>query len=222
MLQPSEFAEKFIHHTNQPIFLTGKAGTGKTTFLKHIVGATFKQTVIVAPTGIAALNAGGTTIHSFFQLPFSGFIPDFSEGLHLNDSLKMETKKTLVRHFTLNQQKKQTICQLELLIIDEVSMLRADLLDAIDWSLRNIRDNNVPFGGVQVLLIGDLFQLPPVVKPAEWSILHKYYNGIHFFKAHVLREKPPIYIELDKIYRQQNESFIRILNNLRNNQLTKK
>lgn len=220
MNQPSEFAEKFINQTNQSIFLTGKAGTGKTTFLKHIVQSTYKQTVIVAPTGIAALNAGGVTIHSFFQLPFAGFIPEFTEGMHVDGSVKIESKKTLLRHFRMNKQRKQLICSLELLIIDEVSMLRADLLDAIDWSLRNVRSINEPYGGVQVLFIGDLYQLPPVVKPSEWSILSDYYQGIHFFNAKVMSEKPPFYIELSKIFRQQNEDFISVLNNLRNNRLS--
>jgi hypothetical protein len=220
MIEASEFAEKFINQTNYPIFLTGKAGTGKTTFLRHVVESTYKQTVIVAPTGIAALNAGGVTIHSFFQLPFAGFIPDFEEQFHVDGSVKMESKKSLMRHFTMNKQRKQIIQNMELLIIDEVSMLRADLLDAIDWSLRNVRGINEPYGGAQVLFIGDLFQLPPVVKPQEWSILHKYYAGIHFFNALVIHEKPPLYIELSKIYRQQNEDFIRVLNNLRNNRLT--
>lgn len=222
MVEASEFAEKFINQTNRPIFLTGKAGTGKTTFLRHIVSSTHKQTIIVAPTGIAALNAGGVTIHSFFQLPFAGFIPDFREAMHNDGSVKLESKKTLLRHFRLNKTRKQVMQQLELLIIDEVSMLRADLLDAIDWSLRNIRGKNEPFGGVQVLFIGDLFQLPPVVKPAEWSILRDYYQGIYFFNAHVVLEKPPLYIELSKIYRQQNQDFIDVLNNLRNNKLSEK
>lgn len=220
MTQTVDFAEQFINRTNQHVFLTGKAGTGKTTFLKHIVQSTFKQTVIVAPTGIAALNAGGVTIHSFFQLPFAGFIPDFREGIHVDGSVKLESKKTLLRHFKMNKTRRQLLRNLELLIIDEVSMLRADLLDAIDWSLRNIRGINEAFGGVQVLFIGDLYQLPPVVKPEEWRILKDYYTGIHFFHARVMAEKPPVYIELSKIYRQQNDTFISILNNLRNNVLT--
>lgn len=222
MSSPAEFVEKFINQTNEPVFLTGKAGTGKTTLLRKIVEHTHKQTVIVAPTGIAALNAGGVTIHSFFQLPFAGFIPDFLDEMHISGSVKLESKKTLIRHFKMNKERQQLIRSLELLIVDEVSMLRADLLDAIDWTLRNVRDINLPFGGVQVLFIGDLFQLPPVIKPAEWSVLHKYYAGIHFFNAQVIVEKPPLYIELSKIFRQQNEDFIEILNNLRNNSLTEK
>lgn len=220
MMQPNEFAEKFINQTNQSVFLTGKAGTGKTTFLKKIVDSTYKQTVVVAPTGIAALNAGGVTIHSFFQLPFAGFIPDFVSG-HFDDyGVKLESKSTLLRHFKMNKTRKKLMRGLELLIIDEVSMLRADLLDAIDWSLRNVRDINEPFGGVQVLFIGDLFQLPPVIKNTEWNELKNYYSGFHFFNAKVIQERPPIYIELDKIYRQSEGDFVGILNNLRNNQLT--
>ena len=222
MQNPAEFVEEFINKTNEPVFLTGKAGTGKTTLLRKIVESTYKQTIIVAPTGIAALNAGGVTIHSFFQLPFAGFIPDFEEELHIQGSVKLESKKSLMRHFKMNKERQQLIRSTELLIIDEVSMLRADLLDAMDWTFRNVRDQNIPFGGVQVLFIGDLFQLPPVVKPQEWSILHKYYSSIHFFNAHVLKEKPPVYIELSKIYRQQNDDFIEVLNNLRNNCLTQK
>ncbi|AEA42856.1 helix-turn-helix domain-containing protein [Fluviicola taffensis] len=217
---PAEFTERFINQTNSPVFLTGKAGTGKTTLLRKIVETTHKNTVIVAPTGIAALNAGGVTIHSFFQLPFSSFIPDFiSEGL-VQGNTKFESKETLKRHFHFNKTRQNLIRNVELLIIDEVSMLRADLLDAIDWTLRNVRKNNSPFGGLQVLFIGDLLQLPPVIKPEEWSVLQKYYHGIFFFNAQVLQEQAPVYIELDKIFRQDDQLFIDLLNNLRNNQVT--
>ncbi len=216
---PAEFTERFINQTNQCIFLTGKAGTGKTTLLRKIVESTHKQTVIVAPTGIAALNAGGVTIHSFFQLPFGGFIPEFLAETQFAGSTKLETKETLKRHFQFNATRQSLFRNLELLIIDEVSMLRADMLDAMDWTLRNVRRNNQPFGGVQVLFIGDLLQLPPVIKQEEWHILKNHYSGIFFFHAKVMQEQAPLYIELTKIYRQDDENFIRILNNLRNNKV---
>lgn len=217
---PAEFAEQFINQTNQTIFLTGKAGTGKTTLLRKIMESTHKNAVIVAPTGIAALNAGGVTIHSFFQLPFAGFIPEFGVKASFTESVKFETKDTLMRHFSMNKTRQKIIRNIELLIIDEVSMLRADLLDAMDWTLRNIRRIHEPFGGVQVLFIGDLLQLPPVVKQEEWQVLRSYYEGVFFFHAKVLREIQPLYIELSTIYRQQDQNFIQVLNNLRNNQIS--
>ena len=218
--QIAEFTERFINQTNRSVFLAGKAGTGKTTLLKKIVDSTYKQTVIVAPTGIAALNAGGVTIHSFFQLPFGGFIPDFKVSAQFTQHVKLETKSTLMRHFRMNATRKAIMRNLELLIIDEVSMLRADTLDAMDWTLRNVRKINKPFGGVQVLYIGDLLQLPPVIKPQEWSFLRDYYNGIYFFNALSVHEAPPLYIELEKVYRQEDQHFLDILNNLRNNKIT--
>lgn len=217
---PAGFTERFINQTNQSIFLTGKAGTGKTTLLRKIISSTHKNAIIVAPTGIAAINAGGVTIHSFFQLPFLGFIPEFGVAPQFSHSVKLETKDSLLRHFTMNKQRRNIMRNLELLIIDEVSMLRADLLDAIDWTLRNVRRNNEPFGGIQVLFIGDLLQLPPVVKQEEWSILRTYYSGMFFFNAKVLQEKAPLYIELSTIFRQQDRGFIEVLNNLRNNQIS--
>jgi len=161
---------QFINQTQRSVFLTGKAGTGKTTLLQQIIQTTHKNTVVVAPTGIAALNAGGVTIHSMFQLPFSGFIPEYIPGSSISDYQKFETKNTLVKHFRMSGQKKSVMLNMELLIIDEVSMLRADLLDAIDFTLRKIRRKDFPFGGVQVLFIGDLLQLPPVVKNDEWRV----------------------------------------------------
>jgi len=217
---PAEFTERFINQTNQSVFLTGKAGTGKTTLLRKIIESTHKQAVIVAPTGIAALNAGGVTIHSFFQLPFGGFIPEFNVAAQFTDSMKLESKDSLLRHFNMNAQRRNLIRSMELLIIDEVSMLRADLLDAIDWTLRNIRRINRPFGGVQVLFIGDLLQLPPVVRNEEWNVLRNYYSGMFFFHSKVIQEQQPVYIELSKIYRQNDDEFINVLNHLRNNEIT--
>lgn len=211
---------QFINQTNCSIFLTGKAGTGKTTLLRNIIQTTYKNTVVVAPTGIAALNAGGVTIHSMFQLPFGGFIPEYIAGSSISQHQKFETKNTLVKHFKMSAQKKAVMLNMELLIIDEVSMLRADLLDAVDFMLRKVRRKDKPFGGVQVLFIGDLLQLPPVVKNDEWQVLRNYYRGIFFFNAKVIQEKPPLYIELTKIFRQTDDRFISVLNNLRNNTIT--
>jgi PIF1-like helicase/Helix-turn-helix domain/Helicase len=175
--------------------------------------------VVVAPTGIAALNAGGVTIHSMFQLPFGGFIPDNSSP-QFNENSKFETKATLRRHFRMSGLKKAVIQNMELLIIDEVSMLRSDLLDAIDFMMQSVRKKKQPFGGVQVLFIGDLMQLPPIIRDEEWRTLRNYYKGKFFFHAHVIQQNPPLYIELSKIFRQTDDRFISILNNLRNNQIS--
>jgi len=210
---------RFINQTHRSIFLTGKAGTGKTTLLREIIQTTHKNTVVVAPTGIAALNAGGVTIHSMFQLPFGGFIPDNSSP-HFSENTKFETKATLRRHFRMSGLKKAVIQNMELLIIDEVSMLRADLLDAMDFMMQSVRKKNSPFGGVQVLFIGDLLQLPPVIRDEEWRTLKTYYKGKFFFHSHVVQQNPPLYIELSKIFRQTDDAFISILNNLRNNQIS--
>lgn len=217
---PAEIVKNFINQTKKNIFLTGKAGTGKTTLLNEIKKNTLKQAIVVAPTGIAALNAGGVTIHSMFQLPFGAFVPDHNVNHHFSSAIKIETKDSLMRNFQMNKQRIEIIRNTELMIIDEVSMLRADLLDAIDWKLRNIRKKNVAFGGLQVLFIGDLMQLPPVVKNEEWDVLKKYYEGIYFFNAQVMRENPPLYIELDKIFRQDDPTFIQVLNNLRDNKIS--
>lgn len=217
--EAAAYTLRFVNQTNKSVFLTGKAGTGKTTLLKEIIATTHKNTVVVAPTGIAALNAGGVTIHSMFQLPFGGFVPDFSTPSFTENS-KFESKSTLARHFKMSALKKQVIRNMELLIIDEVSMLRPDLLDAIDFMMQTVRKSKIPFGGVQVLFIGDLLQLPPVVKDDEWRTLRKYYKGKFFFHAEVIQSFPPLYIELSKIYRQSDSVFVAILNNLRNNQIT--
>jgi nucleoside-triphosphatase THEP1 len=213
-------ASKFINHTQKNIFLTGKAGTGKTTFLKHIVQHTHKKSIIVAPTGIAAINAGGVTIHSLFQLPFGAYIPVNQTNTSQHVNLKTSDPISLVRNLQMHENKRKLIRELELLIIDEVSMLRADLLDAIDMVLRYIRRKQSPFGGVQVLFIGDLLQLPPVIKNEEWEFLKTHYKSIYFFDSQVLQKEKPVYIELDKIYRQADDTFISLLNNLRNNQIT--
>ncbi|MCW3071331.1 MAG: ATPase [Bacteroidetes bacterium] len=216
----ASIASRFINNTSKNVFLTGKAGTGKTTFLKHIIKHTYKNAVIVAPTGIAAINAGGVTIHSLFQLPFGAFIP--SKDVAFSENTRINTPATLFRGLQLNATKRKLLQELELLIIDEVSMLRADLLDAMDLVLRTIRrKSHQPFGGVQVLFIGDMLQLPPVVKDDEWQYMKSFYKTAFFFDAQVLQQNKPVYLELDKIYRQADDSFIRILNNLRTNHVTK-
>ncbi len=218
----TDILSQFINTTNQHIFLTGKAGTGKTTFLRNIAKSTHKNIVIAAPTGVAAINAGGVTLHSLFQMPFGAFIPD-NEGFNsipLN-SLAINSPQTLLKGFHMHKNKRSLLQKMELLVIDEVSMLRADLLDAIDLLLRTVRrKRNIPFGGVQVLFIGDLLQLPPVIKDEEWKYLSNYYQGIHFFNAQVLQQAPLLYIELDKIYRQSDAQFINLLNNVRDNVIT--
>lgn len=215
----AEYAVKIINQTGKSVFLTGKAGSGKTTLLKQILSHTHKNTAVVAPTGIAALNAGGTTIHSMFQLAPMGYIPDSQFKGELSN-VSMETEYNLLKRFKMTAHRKSVIRSLELLVIDEVSMLRADLLDAIDLVLRKIRKNSQPMGGVQLLFIGDLQQLPPVVKQEEWNILQNYYQGMFFFHAKVMKKMNPLYIELKKIYRQKDESFIALLNALRHNNIS--
>lgn len=219
---PAEIAAKFVNYTSKHVFLTGKAGTGKTTFLRKLIKLTHKKALIVAPTGIAAINASGVTIHSLFQLPFGAYLPDAAGALiNENINFNFNTSKTLVKHMNMQGNKRRMLQELELLVIDEVSMLRADMLDAIDFALRYVRRNrNLPFGGVQLLFIGDLHQLPPVVKNDEWRIMAKFYKSIYFFDALALQNNPPVYIELDKIYRQDDAVFIDLLNNLRNNKIT--
>ncbi|MHA7128972.1 helix-turn-helix domain-containing protein [Algoriphagus namhaensis] len=216
-----ELAARFVNNTHAPIFLTGKAGTGKTTFLRDLARSTHKSHVIVAPTGIAALNAGGVTIHSQFQLPLGFFLPVREPEGNFSNQYGCFTQHTLTRKHPIGSLRRSVLKSIDLLVIDEVSMLRADVLDAIDFRLRSIKRNyQQPFGGVQVLMIGDLYQLPPIVKDQEWSVLRQFYHSIHFFESKVLSESGMIYLELDKIFRQQDGRFISLLNNLRDNAVT--
>ena len=194
----------FVEHTGISIFLTGKAGTGKTTFLRTLKEHSSKRSVIVAPTGVAAINAGGMTIHSFFQLPLSPFVPDAS----------------IKNRFDYSKEKRKIMRTLDLLIIDEISMVRADLLDAIDSVLRRFREHDKPFGGVQLLMIGDLQQLTPVVTPEEENVLQRYYDTPYFFGSKALRSISYVTIELTHVYRQQDSTFITLLNNIREGKAT--
>jgi hypothetical protein len=211
-----ELAERLVRYTNRNVFLTGKAGTGKTTFLHHIRKEVDKKMAVVAPTGVAALNAGGVTLHSLFGLPPAMFLPKASwkPGM-LQDPAGHEFLKGV----RLSSDKRAILKSLELLVIDEVSMLRADTLDAMDLVLRDVRkgQRSVPFGGVQLLFIGDLHQLPPVVNDDEWNLLSRHYPSPFFFDALALRASPPLHVELTHIYRQDDRKFISLLNNIRHN-----
>lgn len=210
-----DLAFDVVNNTNCNLFLTGKAGTGKTTFLKYVQENSRKQTVTAAPTGVAAINAGGVTLHSFFQLPFIPYLADYES---FAGDTQVTNRYNLLGSIRFNRDKISLLNDLELLIIDEVSMLRTDMLDAIDDILRHFRNNhNEPFGGVQVLLIGDLFQLPPVVGDKEWNLLRRTYESPFFFSAKVMEGSSPLFIELKTIYRQSDERFINLLNNIRNN-----
>ena len=189
----------FVENTGRSIFLTGKAGTGKTTFLKTVMERSRKRPIVVAPTGVAAINAGGVTIHSFFQLPLSPYVP----------GAKVESK------FDFSKEKRKIIASMDLLIIDEISMVRADLLDAIDAVLRRYREHGEPFGGVQLLMIGDLAQLTPVVTPEDEQMLKPYYDTPYFFGSKALQQINYVTIQLSHVYRQQDESFISLLNEVR-------
>lgn len=196
-------AWEFVERTGVNVFLTGKAGTGKTTFLKEVMKNSAKTAVVVAPTGVAAINAGGVTIHSFFQLSPAPYIP----GAETRDK------------FNFSKQKLRIIRSLDLLVIDEISMVRSDLLDAIDNALRRYRRDQRPFGGVQLLMIGDLQQLAPVVTPADEAVLRSHYHTPYFFGSHALAETPYVTIRLEKVFRQQNERFVELLNHVRDNAL---
>lgn len=203
-----ELAWEFVNNTNRSIFLTGKAGTGKTTFLHRLKMNSLKRLVVVAPTGVAAINAKGVTIHSFFQMPFGPILPD--SDLNASKGFNRKFSKTKIN----------IIKSMDLLVIDEISMVRADLLDGIDRTLRRFRNRNKVFGGVQVLMIGDLQQLSPVIKEQEWDLLKQYYKNGFFFSSHAYQQCDAISIELKHIYRQDNPKFIKILNEIRNNALT--
>ena len=198
------YAWDFVENTGRSIFLTGKAGTGKTTFLKTVVERSRKRSVVVAPTGVAAINAGGVTIHSFFQLPLAPFVPD----------TRIKNK------FDFSRDKRRIIASLDLLIIDEISMVRSDLLDAIDSVLRKFRNRYLPFGGVQLLMIGDLQQLTPVVTPEDEALLKAYYDTPYFFGSKALAQTQYVTIQLDKVYRQQDDTFIQLLNHIRIGQVS--
>ncbi|HLG35045.1 MAG TPA: helix-turn-helix domain-containing protein [Bacteroidia bacterium] len=253
-----DLAYRFVTETNLNIFLTGKAGTGKTTFLKYLRENSFKKMVVAAPTGVAAINAGGVTLHSLFQLPFAPFIPSASPSNPLSKregerdesfssreenesapSLYMQNKREPMRWETpspservgvrqllsqirFNKDKINLLRNLELLVIDEASMVASHTVDAINTILRSVRKRHrMPFGGVQVLFIGDMHQLQPVVKRDEWQFLKDYYPSVFFFDSTVLRENIPVMIELKEIFRQKDDAFIEVLNEIRNNNLTR-
>ena len=199
-------AWRFVSNTNVSVFLTGKAGTGKTTFLRTLREKTPKRMVVLAPTGVAAINAQGQTIHSFFQLPFGPIVPGM-------------TIKERGTYNKMSKEKKNLIKTLDLLVIDEISMVRCDVLDAVDQELRKYRDRGKPFGGVQLLLIGDLQQLAPVAQEKEWALLSPYYNTPYFFGSKALQQIPYVTIELKYIYRQQDAEFIDLLGKIRTNQV---
>lgn len=200
-----ELAFNFVEFTDRNIFLTGKAGTGKTTFLHELKKSSPKRMAVVAPTGVAAINAGGVTINSFFQLPFGPYVPGSTEKNG--------------RHKRFSKDKINLIRSLDLLVIDEISMVRADTLDHIDEVLRRYKSQFKPFGGVQLLMIGDLHQLSPVVKDEDWMILKNYYSNLFFFSSRALMLTKPVSVELKHIYRQSDNTFIELLNSVRKNQI---
>ncbi len=218
-----ELASNFVNNTGLHVFLTGKAGTGKTTFLHQLRKTTLKRMVVTAPTGVAAINAGGVTIHSFFQLPFGPQIPEdhsqMAQGSFTGYKNDEKARGAASRLQKMTREKINLIRSLDLLVIDEISMVRADLLDAIDAVLRRYRQPNQPFGGVQLLMIGDLQQLAPVAREEEWELLRNYYDSVFFFSSRALQKTTYISIELTEIFRQQDAAFIDLLNAVRENRL---
>lgn len=212
-----KLAHDLVKFTSKSVFLTGKAGTGKTTFLRNLPNITRKRMAVVAPTGVAALNAGGVTIHSFFQLPFTPYIP---EGADVSFVTKDEDGNAVREQFRMSGNKIKLLRSLDLLVIDEISMVRSDLLDAVDSVLRHYRRSSLPFGGVQLLMIGDLYQLTPVVKEEEWRIISRFYRSPYFFDSNALKKVDYVTVELTHIFRQQDDVFISILNQIRTNTLT--
>lgn len=211
------WASELVKYGHPLIYLTGKAGTGKTTFLKYLRHTTEKNTIVLAYTGVAAMNAGGQTINSFFKIPFGPFVPN-DKRLRTSPEDGDIDRSTIYNHFQYNKEKLEIIRGIELLIIDEISMVRCDLLDVIDRLLRVYRKReNEAFGGVQVILIGDTFQLPPIDK--EWHILQPFYESTFFFSSKVILNNKPVYIELKKIYRQNEQEFIELLNRVRINKV---
>ncbi len=215
--QKLDFVEELVLYTDAHIFLTGKAGTGKTTFLKNLPLKTYKRMVVVAPTGVAAINAGGQTIHSFFQLPFGPQLPENAQNTTAWGKMSAKTKAAQLQK--LNKRKINLMRSLDLLIIDEISMVRADVLDAIDAVLRRVRRSQKPFGGLQLLMIGDVHQLAPVAKQEEWEVLSPYYDTPYFFGSQVLKKTPYVCVELEHIYRQHDMDFITLLNKVRHNEM---
>jgi hypothetical protein len=212
-LEATALALEYLNYSNRNIYLTGKAGTGKTTFLKNLEANCQKSFIVVAPTGVAALNAGGVTIHSQFLFPLGSFLPEGSaiQFPHLN----FFDRSSLSRRHNLNSSRKQVLQGIDLLIIDEVSMCRADILDAIDFRLQQARRISKPFGGVQLLMIGDLYQLPPIVQDQDWEILRAHYKGMHFFNSKALQSSGFVQVELKKVYRQKDAQFVELLNKIR-------
>tara|TARA_Y100000782_G_C10189272_1_gene269370 strand:+ start:2206 stop:4401 length:2196 start_codon:yes stop_codon:yes gene_type:complete len=218
--QKAQLLLDFINGTHNNVFLTGKAGTGKTTLLRHLIQTTYKKAVVAAPTGIAAINANGVTLHSLFHLPFGTFLPEHNALAAQQENTRINTPKTVLAKLKMSAPKRKLLNELELLVIDEVSMLRADLLDCIDLILRHVRKRrHLPFGGVQVLFIGDLSQLSPVVRYDEQPLLEEFYESPFFFSSRVIQQAALTYIELEHVYRQSDQEFVDLLNRMREKEL---